>query len=101
MNIVTKDNLTETLEKNATVILDLWAPWCGPCKSYGPIFEEVSKQYPALIFAKINVDEESEIARQFLVKSIPTTLFIKSGKVVTSKMGALTKEQLIEAISDL
>ena len=79
---ITKTNFNEILENNETIIVDLWAPWCGPCRALGPVIEEVSKRHPEVFFGKINVDNEEELAGLFNVRSIPLVVKIKNKKVI-------------------
>lgn len=75
---------------NKIIILDFWAEWCGPCKSFAPVFKRLQEEYSnKYIFGKVNVDENREIARRFSITGIPTTLFVKNGKVIHKKVGAM------------
>jgi thioredoxin 1 len=84
------------------VIIDLWAVWCGPCKTFGPIFEKVYQEYSRdFIFAKVNVDENPSIAQFYGVTAIPTTLFIKNGEIVRKFVGLMnydTFKQILEKL---
>ena len=95
---LTKDNLVSTIENNDFVIIDFWAPWCGPCQSFGPIFEEVSDKHPDIVFAKVNTQQEQEIAAHFQVRSIPTLMIFREQVIVYSNPGALQASQLEELI---
>lgn len=88
---INKDNFNEILENNEVVIIDFWAPWCGPCRALGPIMEEVSESYPNIVFGKVNVDNEEELASLFRVTSIPLVVKIKDKKVVDSFLGLKSK----------
>lgn len=82
-------------------IIDFWAPWCGPCKMLGPIFEEVSKDYEGQVeFLKIDVDEVPDVASQFSVMSIPALFIVKGGEILDQTQGAMTKDQLKEFIDE-
>lgn len=98
---ITNENFESEVTKHAgTVVADFWAEWCGPCKRYGPIFEEVAKEKGgAMKFVKVNVDEAGEIAAQFGVQSIPTTIIFKDGKVVHQVAGAFPKAALLEIVN--
>lgn len=87
MNEINKKNFNEILEKNEVVIIDFWAPWCGPCRALGPVIEEVSENHPNVYFGKVNVDNEEELASLFRVSSIPLVVKIKDHKVVDSFVG--------------
>lgn len=84
---ITKDNFKEILENNKTIIIDFWAPWCGPCRSLGPVIEEVSENHSDVLFGKVNVDNEEELAALFKVTSIPLVVKIRDKKVVDSFVG--------------
>ena len=77
---VTNQNFKEVLDSNETVIIDFWAPWCGPCRALGPVIESVSERHPEVFFGKINVDNEEELASLFNVRSIPLVVKIKNKK---------------------
>lgn len=95
MKEINKSNFNEILENNEVVIIDLWAPWCGPCRALGPVIESVSNNHPEVFFGKVNVDNEEELAALFNVRSIPLVVKIKNKKVVDSFLG-LKDEEFIE-----
>lgn len=101
---VTADTFNDTVEGDGMVILDFWAPWCGPCKSFGPIFEAAAEKHPDIVFAKINTEDEQELAAHFKIRSIPTLMALKDGIVVFHQAGAMMApqfEQLVQAVRDL
>ena len=91
-------NFSETIENNNIVIIDFWAPWCGPCKQFGPIYEKTSEQYPDIVFGKVNTEDEQALAGQFQIRSIPTTIIIKENIAVFQQPGAMPEEGLKDVI---
>jgi thioredoxin 1 len=96
---LTKDNFAKTAKKG-NVIIDFWAPWCGPCRMMAPVFEETAKGHKDVVFAKVNVDEEPEIAQEFGVRGIPTMVFLKDGEEVNRVVGAGSKAMLESKIKE-
>lgn len=96
---LTIKNVKETIEQNETVIIDFWAPWCGPCKRFGPIFETVALANPDMKFVKVNTDEEQELAGQFGIQSIPTLGVFKDKELIFLQPGALPEEVLTEVVA--
>ena len=96
---LTKDNFEETILNNSTVLIDFWAPWCGPCRGFAPVFERVAESNPDVVFAKVNTDAEQEIASHFQIRSIPTLMVFREKIIVFSQPGALPQsalEQIVE-----
>lgn len=97
---ITKDNFEEVVLKNELpVLVDFWATWCGPCKMIGPIVEELSEELAGkVVFGKLNVDKQPELAMQFQVMSIPTLILFDKGEIVNKKIGFMPKEKLVEML---
>ena len=91
----------ETIENNQLVILDFWAEWCGPCRSYGPVYERVSDAFPDVVFGKINTEEQQSLAGMFGIRSIPTTIAFKEGIGVFMQPGAIPEDALKDLVVKL
>ncbi len=101
LETLTKENFNEKVQSHQIVVLDFWAPWCAPCRQFAPIFEEVAKEHPDILFGKINTEEEQELAAYFQIRSIPTVMVIKEGIVVFSQPGLLPKDALEDIIKQV
>ena len=95
---LTTENFTELIENNETVIIDFWAPWCGPCIQFAPVFEKVAEDNPDVSFAKVNTEEQKELAGQFGIQSIPTLVVIKEGVLLLNQSGMLPEASLNDVI---
>ena len=82
---LTKENFEQTVTENDFVIVDYWAPWCGPCRSFAPTCEKVSEEFPNIVFAKVNTEDEQEIAAQFGIRSIPTLMIFREKVIIYSE----------------
>jgi thioredoxin 1 len=95
---LTKDNFEQVVTSNPTVVVDYWAPWCGPCRGFAPVFERVAEANPEVVFAKVNTDEEQEIAAHFQIRSIPTLMVFREQIIVFSQPGALPQNALEQVV---
>ena len=98
---LTKSNFEDVVTGNDTIVVDFWAPWCGPCKGFAPIFEAASEKHPDVVFAKVNTDEEQELAGHFAIRSIPTIMVFREKVVLFSQAGALPGDGLESVISQV
>ena len=101
---LTQDNFESIVTDNDIVIVDFWASWCGPCKSFAPVFEAVSEKHPDVVFAKVNTETERELASYFNVRSIPTVVVFREQVGLFAQPGALPEsglESLIQQVRDL
>jgi thioredoxin 1 len=95
---LTKENFEDVVTKNDMVIVDFWASWCGPCKSFAPVFESASEQHKDIVFAKVNADDEQELAGSFSIRSIPFVMLFREKVVLYAQAGALPAEGLESVI---
>ena len=96
---LTSENFVETITNNDAVIIDFWAPWCGPCQSFGPVYEELSEEFDNVVFAKVNTEVEQQLGAQFQIRSIPTIMMFREQIIIYQEAGALPKAgvtQLLE-----
>jgi len=98
LNINKNNFQEEVMNSDKPVLLDFWAPWCGPCRMVVPIVEEIAEERPDIKVCKVNVDEEQELAMQFRVVSIPTLVVMKDGKIVNQSMGARPKQAILSML---
>jgi thioredoxin 1 len=86
---LTKDDFEDTIMKNPFVIVDFWAPWCGPWRSFAPVYERVSGDHPEIVFSKVNTEDEQELAAHFHIRSIPTLMIFRDQIIIFQQAGAL------------
>ena len=96
---LTKDNFEHTVNGNPIVIVDFWAPWCGPCRGFAPVFEQASETHADVVFAKVNTDEQQELAGSFNIRSIPTLMVFREKVILFQQAGALPGSALQQVLA--
>jgi len=95
---LTNETFSDTVNDNDIVIIDFWAPWCGPCKNFSPIYEEASEKHDGVVFAKVNTEDEQELGASFQIRSIPTLMIFREKVILYSQPGMIGGPQLDELI---
>ena len=95
---VTDDTFQDTVQNNELVLIDFWAPWCGPCKAIAPVLEEISEEHSNIVIAKMNTDENPNTSSQHGIMSIPTMMIFKNGQLVDRLVGALPKPAILQKL---
>ena len=98
---ITNDNFKDTIDKEGIVLLDFWAEWCGPCKRFSPVYEQVSEEYPDHVFGKIDTDDQQQLAMAAQITSIPTLMAFREGIAVFRHSGAIPEQALDDLVEQI
>jgi thioredoxin 1 len=96
---LTHENFEKTVNENPMVIVDFWAPWCGPCRGFAPVYEKASEKHTDVVFAKVNTEEQQELAGAFNIRSIPTLMVFRDKVILFQQAGALPGQALEQVIT--
>ena len=95
---LTQDNLESTIRDNDIVLIDFWADWCGPCKSFAPVYEKVAEDHPDIVFGKVDIQQQEQVAQMFGIRSIPTLAIFREQQLIMLEAGAMAEGTLEQAI---
>jgi len=98
---LTQENFDTVVSDSPIVIIDFWAPWCGPCRQFAPVFEQVSEKHPDVVFAKLNTDEQQGIAQAFQIRSIPTLMVFREKVILFSNPGSMPAGQFDKLVTEV
>ncbi|WP_298334260.1 thioredoxin [Ferrimicrobium sp.] len=98
---LTAADFNETVESNGIVLVDFWAAWCGPCRAFAPVYDELSQEHPDIVFGKVDTEAERELAQAFQIMSIPTLMAFRDQVLLYAQPGALPRQALAEIISQI